>query len=287
MSIPQPIDDAQATLWNGPAGRAWVDAQALLDRLFLPFQDLLLEAIPLGASSQVLDIGCGTGAVTLAASQRLGMRGGCVGIDISESMIAAARARAGQRHASARYVLADAQTHAFEPQSFDLILSRFGVMFFGDPVAAFANLRSAAKPGAGLRLIAWRGAAENPFMTTAERAAAPLLPDLPARQPDAPGQFAFADPQRVHTILQDSGWTGIDIRPIDVACSLPEPDLIPYLTRLGPVGLHLQTADAASRERVIDTVRAAFEPFIQGADVRFSAACWMIGARSGGAALHG
>lgn len=283
MTTKPQTDDAQAALWNGPAGRAWVEAQAMLDRLFQPFQELLLETLPFDSARQVLDIGCGTGAITLAVSQRLGERGRCVGVDISEPMIAAARARAERQHASARYVLADAQTHAFAPQSFDLILSRFGVMFFSDPVAAFANLRRAAKPGAELRLIAWRAAAENPFMTTAERAAAPLLPNLPIRQAGVPGQFAFADPQKVQAILQDGGWNEIDIRAIDVPCSLPEPDLIPYLSRLGPVGMSLQTADEATREQVIETVRAAFEPFVHGAEVRFSAACWMIGARSGGA----
>lgn len=283
MTTKPQTDDAQAALWNGSAGRAWVEAQTMLDRLFQPFQELLLETVPFGAAGQALDIGCGTGAITLAVSQRLGEQGRCVGVDISEPMIAAARARAERLHASARYVLADAQTHAFAPQSFDLILSRFGVMFFSDPVAAFANLRRAAKPGAELRLIAWRAAAENPFMTTAERAAAPLLPNLPIRQPGAPGQFAFADRQKVQAILQDSGWSEIDIRPIDVPCALPEPDLIPYLSRLGPVGMSLQTADDTTREQVIDTVRAAFGPFVLGAEVRFSAACWMIGARSGGA----
>jgi hypothetical protein len=95
-------------------------------------------------------------------------------------------------------------------------------MFFDDPVRAFANLRRAARDDAELRFIAWRSAAENPFMTTAERAAAPLLPNLPARPPDAPGQFAFADRRRVHAVLEDSGWTEIDIRPIDVPRTLSE-----------------------------------------------------------------
>jgi hypothetical protein len=132
-----------------------------------------------------------------------------------------------------------------------------------------------------LWFVAWRSAAENPFMTTAERAAAPLLPNLPARRPDAPGQFAFANGDRVSAILEESGWAGIDIRPIDVDCSLPEKELVGYLTRLGPVGLILQEADTRTRAHVIETVRVAFDPFVQGADVRFTAACWMVDARAG------
>jgi hypothetical protein len=161
-----------------------------------------------------------------------------------------------------------------------MIMSRFGVMFFEDSVRAFANLRRAARDDAELRFIAWRSAAENPFMTTAERAAAPLLPNLPARRPDGPGQFAFADRSRVHAILEDSGWTRIDIQPIDVACTLPEKELLGYVTRLGPVGLILHEVDDRTRTQVIEALRAAFDPYVHGADVRFTGACWMIGARA-------
>ena len=115
-------------------------------------------------------------------------------------------------------------------------------------------------------------------MTTAERAAAPLLPNLPARRPDAPGQFAFADRDRVARILEESGWAEIDIRPIDVPCTLPEKVLARYVTRLGPVGRILQEADEETRKRVIDAVRAAFDPYVEGAEVRFTAACWQIAA---------
>jgi ubiquinone/menaquinone biosynthesis C-methylase UbiE len=195
-------------------------------------------------------------------------------------MLTAARARAEREGTPASFIRANAQDHAFEPASFDMIISRFGVMFFDDFVQAFANLRRAAKDDAELRFIAWRSPSENPFMTTAERAAAPLLPNLPARQPDAPGQFAFADPRRVHRILEESGWTRIDIRPLDVPCTLPEKELVRYLTRLGPLGVILHEADERTRTQVIETVRTAFEPYVHGAEVRFTAACWMVGARA-------
>jgi SAM-dependent methyltransferase len=273
-------DDGQTKLWNGRAGSAWVDTQAVLDQMFEPFEDLLLEAVSTGSSGQVLDVGCGTGSTTLAVARQLGAKGHCIGIDISEPMIASARARAERENTPATFVCANAQIHAFEPASFDTIISRFGVMFFHDSVQAFANLRRAARDGAELRFIAWRSAAENPFMTTAERVAAPLLPNLPARRPDAPGQFAFADRLRVHRILVGSGWAEIDIRPIDVTCTFPEKELVRYLTRLGPVGLALQEANDRTRTRIIETLRAAFDPYVHGTEVRFTAACWMIGARA-------
>jgi hypothetical protein len=153
-------------------------------------------------------------------------------------------------------------------------------MFFDDFVRAFANLRRAAREGAELRLIVWRGPAENPFMTTAERAAAPLLPNIPPRRPDAPGQFAFADRARVERILEQSGWAEIDLQPIDVALAFSEKDLDLYLSRLGPLGRTLAGADEPTRTRVIATVRRAFDPYVHGDEVRFDAACCMIGARA-------
>jgi SAM-dependent methyltransferase len=274
-------DHQQAALWNGPAGHAWVDAQALLDRLFAPFADRLADAVLDGRPGTVLDVGCGTGGTTLAIARRIGEAGRCVGIDISEPMIAAARSRAAREGTAADFVRADAQRHAFEPASVATIVSRFGVMFFDEPVAAFANLRQAATDDARLRVVAWRSAADNPFMTAAERAAAPLLPGLPPRRADGPGQFAFADRGHVATVLDAAGWRGIDIQPIDVTCTMPEAALLPYATRLGPVGLFLQQADEPTRARVIEAMRAAFEPYVRDGEVRFTAACWMIAATSG------
>jgi len=276
------VDNEQARLWNGAAGRAWVDQQELLDQLFTPFQDLLVEAVSAASAVRVLDVGCGTGSTTLAIARQLGAKGRSLGIDISEPMISAAQVRAECEGSSASFLCADAQTHAFAPAGFDMIVSRFGVMFFDDSVHAFANLRRAASDDAALRFIAWRSAAENPFMTTAERAAAPLLPGLPARQPGAPGQFAFADSRRVQDILEEAGWSQIDIRPIDVVCTMPEKALVPYVTRLGPVGLILQQADKQIRTQVVETVRAAFDPFVHGTEVRFTAACWMVAACTSG-----
>ncbi|MGW6010087.1 class I SAM-dependent methyltransferase [Streptomyces sp. NPDC055210] len=285
IDITHGTDNEQAARWNGTAGRAWVESRAVLDELFRPFEDLLVEAAVAERANRVLDVGCGTGSTTLAVARRLGARGRCVGVDLSEPMITVARTRAEQEGGeegtrAASFVLADAQDHAFEPGSFDLVVSRFGVMFFNDSVKACTNLRRAVRDDAGLRFITWRGPAENPFMTTAERAAAPFLPDLPARRPDGPGQFAFADPGRVRLVLEESGWTGVDIQPLDVDCTLPESELVPYFTRLGPLGLVLREADERTRTDLVETVRAAFDPYVRGAEVRFTAACWTVGARA-------
>jgi SAM-dependent methyltransferase len=255
-----------------------VDRQASLDRLFEPFERLLAAKAAERSAQHVLDVGCGTGATTLAIAQRLGPPAVCTGVDISDPMIALARERAAREHLNARFITADAQTHAFAPDAFDFVVSRFGVMFFEDPHAAFTNLHRAATTDAQLALIAWRSAADNPFMTAAERAAAPYLPALPARKPDEPGQFGFADASRVRAILSHAGWNDVGVQPLDVACTLPASELDAYVTKLGPLGRVLGDLDERTRVEVLKEVRAAFAPYVHGTEVRFNAACWLISA---------
>jgi SAM-dependent methyltransferase len=256
----------QKARWNKTAGNAWVDSQAMMDRLLGPLVAPLVD----GIGGRVLDVGCGTGQTTLAAVEQGAQ---AVGIDISTPMIEAARVRTD----AAEFVVADAQTHPFAPASFDLVISRFGVMFFDDAVAAFANL---AHAGRALRVIVWRTAEENSFMTTAERAAKPLLPDLPPRDPDGPGQFALGDADKVRAILTQAGWSDVDLQPLDAECTLPVSELEGYLTRLGPVGMALSDVDDTTKARVVEVLRPAFAPYVHGDDVRFTAACWLITANS-------
>jgi SAM-dependent methyltransferase len=277
MSHPDQPNRDQAALWNDAAGRTWVELRDVLDRIMAPFGALLVEEAFPGEGAHVLDIGCGAGATTIAMARRLGSAGSCLGVDISGPLVTAARARAAAEGLdTAAFVQSDAQVHPFEPGGFDAVISRFGVMFFDDPEAAFANVRSAARRGAKLTAIVWRGPADNPFLTLAARTAAPHLPPLPAPGPDDPGQFAFADPERVRRILAASGWSEIDIAPADVPCSVTEADLSAYITRLGPVGQALRDADESTHARVADLLHAAYAPLIRDGVADFTAACWLV-----------
>jgi len=267
----------QAALWNGPSGEAWVEMQRVLDEALAPFGTLLLEQALHAGPSRILDIGCGGGSTTLLAARRVGPTGSCVGVDISGPLIAVAQEKAlSSGLGNVTFVHADAQTHPFEPNTFDAVISRFGVMFFEDPVAAFANIRRATSRDAALTFVVWRSPAENPFMTTAARAAAPLLPSLPMPDPEAPGQFGFADADRVRRILTASGWRALDIRPVDVACQIAERDLLAYVTKLGPVGLALKDVDDSTRTKVVTAVHAAFAPSVKEGAARFNGACWLV-----------
>lgn len=269
------MNSEQALLWNGSAGRAWAELQELLDGMYQPFEPLLAGALQ-GTERQVLDVGCGAGATTLALARALGARGRCLGVDIAAPLIARARERAARAAANADFVCADAASYPFDARGVDLVVSRFGVMFFDDPVAAFANLRRAARPGARLDIVAWRSPGDNPFMTAAERAAQDFLPPLPARELDAPGQFAFARRERIAGILAGSGWKGADIAALDVACRFPAHALPHYLARMGPIGRLLQEMDDAAREALMPVLSRAFAPYVHGEEVRFVAACWRV-----------
>lgn len=272
---------AQEKAWNGESGRTWVTLQPVLDRTYRPIEDLLVDWVAAAApepGSRLLDIGCGTGATTLALAQRLGPDVHCTGFDISAPMIDAAAARGRSRPSPPDFVVGDAQTYPFPPAVFDVLVSRFGVMFFDDPVAAFTNLRRATRKGGRLAFVCWRHLDENPFMGTAERIAAPLLPDLPPRLSGQPGPVAFADPQRLQFILDASGWAPSAVTPIDVVCTMPETDLMPYVTQMGPVGRMLPGLDARLRGLVVTALRDAYEEFVDGTEVRYTAACWLVNA---------
>lgn len=269
----------QEQLWNGPAADAWLTMQDTLDQLFQPFETSLVEAVEEEGASHVLDIGCGTGATTIAIGRAIASRGHATGADLSAPMIDLAKQRAELCGVDARFIAGDASRIAVDAP-FDMAASRFGIMFFDDPVAAFARIRALLLPDAPLTAFAWRSPGENPFMTCAERASAPMLPPLPSQQPDAPGQFAFADPNRVRTILTDAGWSHAVLTPFDAECTMPVAALDAYLLHMGRVGIVLKQLDDASRATILTQLRQAFMSFVDGDFVRFTAACWRIEARA-------
>lgn len=248
-----------------------------MDHVLRPFQDRLVAAVAGRSDQKVLDVGCGTGAVALAIAR--GRPAATVtGVDISAPMLTVAQTQAHAAGLDIHFLLADAENHDFPADGFDMVVSRFGVMFFSRPVTAFTNLRRATRPGGRLCFFAWRSVAENLFMSLAEKAAAPFLPPLPPRQPDAPGQFAFARRDHVLEILGVSGWNNIDIAPADMECRLPAAWLPTYLSRFGPLGRAMQGLAPERHQEVMAHLLAAFAPFIQADEVCFTAACWEVNA---------
>ena len=272
-------DQDMAAYWDR-AGKVWVEQQGLLDRIYQPIARAVVEAADLRNGEAVLDVGCGAGATTFEAAWRVGPQGRAVGVDISPALVELARRRAGEDGLEGvAFLLADAQTHVFTGE-FDAIVSRFGVMFFPDPVAAFANLRTALKPGGRLAFACWRGPEDNAIATVPLEAAAPFLPEIPKFQKDAPGRFGFADPDRVRAILEASGWRDVVIAPLDDPTPVSADELLTMSLRVGPLNPILAGRDETLREAVGAAVTAALEPYVKDGVAQMNSACWLVTAKA-------
>jgi len=269
----EPANAQQVAYWNESAGPTWADLQAPLDRQLAPLGRRAMAELDLGPGKRVLDIGCGAGATTLdlAASGAEAL-----GVDISHVLLDAARRRAAG-DSLARFLEADAQTHPFEPASFDAVFSRFGVMFFADPAAAFANIRRAMKPGGRLAFVCWRTPAENPIMSLPMMAALTHVDSPPTPpEPGAPGPFAFADPERVRAILTAAGFQDIEVTPHEADIGPGDLDTTLGLAlKVGPLGALLRE-NPDKRDAVIAAVRAALAPFDGPDGVKLGSATWIV-----------
>lgn len=263
--------------WNDAGGNAWVEHQGLLDRLNQPVGDIVAGRADPGAGARVLDVGCGAGATTLDMARRIGPDGLAVGVDVSEPLLELGRQRArAEAVANVDFVRADAGTHDFGEGTFDAAISRYGVMFFEDPDAAFANLRRAMRPGGGLTFACWRSAAENPLTLVPLEAAAPFLPEPPRAPTDGPGRFAFADADRVRGVLERSGWRRVAIEAIDVETPLSLDELTTLSLQLGLLATLLPQQDEGVRERIGEAVAARLESYVEDGRVPMTAACWLV-----------
>jgi SAM-dependent methyltransferase len=271
----------QTTYWNEQGGLTWAELSALLDRQIEGVGRRAMEALAPRPGERLLDVGCGCGQTTLALAARVSPGGDVIGLDISRPMLEVARRRAAQDGvANIRFLEADAQTTAFEPAAFDGVYSRFGVMFFADPEAAFRNLLGALKPGGRLGFVCWRSLAENPWMTAPlAAAAAHMPPGPPPSDPDAPGPFAFADAERGRRILAAAGFTDIELTPVQAPIggnSLP--DSVTVALRVGPLGARLRE-NPELRPKVVEAVRDALAPSLRDGEVWMAGAVWVVTAR--------
>lgn len=269
-----------ASFWNDAGGRAWVELQDLLERLNAPIGEAVVSGAFPGPGGRVLDVGCGSGATTLEMARRLGPSGRSVGIDVSGPLLEAARRQAtADGVQGVEFVQADAQTHDFGPGAFDAVMSRYGVMFFADPDAAFGNLRRALKPDGRLVFACWRGPEENPISQETLAAARPFLGEMPPMAKDGGGRFAFADPARVRGILERSGWREIDIAPLDAPTPLSFDEAMRLSLELGVLGPLLGQASEEVRAKVREAVAEALKAHLRDGMVRMTAACWLVTAR--------
>jgi SAM-dependent methyltransferase len=276
---------AQAEYWSCVAGPKWTDNQEHQDQVLRPVSDRLIAAAEPKPGDRVVDVGCGCGATTIDFAARVSPGGEALGLDISEPMLARARERA-LPNASITFELADATVYDFERHEVDLIVSRFGVMFFADPAKSFANLRRGLKAGGRLAFACWREAKQNPFFILPLREAAKHAPPLPETNPEDPGPFAFASEARVRRILTDVGFADIVLTPhdleLDIAIGRGLETAVAAATTIGPTSRMLDGQSEAVRAAATADIRKALAAHARGESVPLGAAIWIVTATNPG-----
>jgi SAM-dependent methyltransferase len=272
--------------WNGDSGDRWAANLTRLDLMLEDFGSAAIAAADAQPGEQILDIGCGSGTSTFTLAQQVGPAGHVLGVDISEQLVEIARA-AVPDGAPVAFRCADAATAALPRGRFDILFSRFGVMFFDDPVAAFRHMRAALKPGGRMAFICWRGAQENDWVRLPMAAIRDIVQPAPS-DPDAPGPFAFGDRQRLADILAAAGFTAIDIAPFDTTLSYGRgatreaaiDDALDMAFQVGPLSRALADQPDAVRASASDAVRAAFAGRPGETSVLIDGAAWIVTARN-------
>jgi SAM-dependent methyltransferase len=274
----------QVEYWNGKVGETWVKMQDRMDRALTPVTAALLSLAAPQPGEDVLDIGCGSGETTLALAGAVGDDGRAIGVDISEPLLARARARAEELLSAADFIAADAASYRDDP-GFDLIISRFGVMFFADPVAAFSNIHALAAPDGRLCFACWQPPADNGWATFPMTTLAPLLPSQPAASPHAPGPFAFSDPERVHAILVAAGWTDIAFHALPFTMMIgdgcdPVAAAVDFNLRIGPAARAIRDAGREIEPAARAALAAALAHHESDGAVGLPGAVWLVSARA-------
>jgi len=272
-------NEDQIAYWNGPGGQHWTDRQQVQDAMLAPVSDILIERAKARAGERIVDVGCGCGATTIALGQTVGPTGHVFGIDISAPMLARAR-QVAPAGLPIDFVLADATIYPFDVGSFDLLVSRFGVMFFAQPAVSFANIRKALRPSGRLAFACWREPRENPWMMTSLQAAYKHVPKLPQLGPEDPGPFAFASEARVVGILSEAGFSGIAMEPcnlsLDVAVGRGLDAAVEGALEIGPASRALEGHPPDVRAAAANSIREALAPFARGQAVPLSASIWIV-----------
>jgi SAM-dependent methyltransferase len=273
----------QIEYWNGQTGEKWVDAQEKLDPALEPVGLAAMDIVGVNRGEKVIDLGCGCGATSLALAERVGPMGSVLGVDISTAMLHRAAQRAAERSMGhVTFANADASNYRFEEKAFDLAYSRFGVMFFRNPVEAFANIRRALRADGRLGFVCWQPLNRNQWTTLPRDIALRHVAPPEPPHPHDPGPFAFADPERVTGILTDAGFGDIAVNSHETQMrnSGTVDEVTHFLTYFGPASRLLAEADEATKQAVERDVREEVVARHDGSGLSLDAAMWIVTARA-------
>ncbi len=269
----------QIAYWNGPGGQRWTDRQQMQDIMLAPVADILIDRASVKPGERIIDVGCGCGAIAIALAAKTGPGGHVLGIDVSAPMLQRAR-QVVPKDAPVDFVLADATVYPFEPASADLLVSRFGVMFFAEPAVSFANMRKALRPSGRVTFVCWREPRDNPWLMAPLQAVYQHVPKLPPLGPEDPGPFSFASEQRVRRILSEAGFSGVTMEPhdfaLDIAIGRGLDAAVESALEIGPASRALEGQPAELHEASKHSIREALAPFAKGPSVSLPAAIWIV-----------
>ena len=273
-------NEQQIEYWNGRAGQRWAAQQERIDWNLAEITEAVIPFARAKPGEHILDIGCGCGTATLMLARAVGPNGSVAGVDISAPMLAVARARAHSGQADIPFIEADASVYDFQP-TFDLVFSRFGVMFFADPFAAFANIHKAVAPKGRLAFVCWRSMPDNMWAAAPFAAAKHLLPPQEAPDPHAPGPFAFADGARLTDILSRAGFHDVALTKFDGAMNMGDTaaEAANEALNIGPLARAAAELDDAARAKILDVVATAMQKFATPRGIAPAAACWLVSAK--------
>lgn len=269
-------NNPEAEYWNNEGGERWVRYIDRLETLAGAFSPRLFQGLEIRAGEKVLDIGCGGGPTSAAYAEATGPSGEVLGLDISQTILKVARERFANV-ANLKFITADAGSHSFDKNNFDVVTSRFGVMFFPDPISAFTNIRKALKPSARLGFMCWRGIKENPWMAAPAAAAFTILPRPEKPKPGTPGPFSLSEPARIHEVLEGAGFSNIECQKVEEGVNLGSvEEALETLCNLGPAAATLREAASPERERALSAMREVLVASDTSAGVTMQGATWLV-----------
>ena len=272
----------QIAYWNGPGGQHWADRQQAQDVVLGPVSEVLIDRASPRTGERIVDVGCGCGATAVALAHQVGPTGHVLGVDISGPMLARGR-QVAPAGLPVEFVLADATVHPFEPAGFDLLVSRFGVMFFAEPARSFANLHRGLRPSGRLAFACWRDPRENPFFMAPLQAAYKHVPKLPQLGPEDPGPFSFASEARVRRILGEAGFSGVEMEPcnlaLDIAIGRGLDTAVQSALEIGPAARALAEQPPDVVAAATDSIREALAVYLRGQSVPLPASIWIVTAQ--------
>jgi len=265
----------QIAYWNGSAGANWVESYPIIDSLLEPLSTAAIERANAEAGERVIDVGCGCGSTSI----RLAESGATVrGIDISAAMVEEANRRASAIP-NLSFDEADASVEPYEAEH-ALVFSRFGVMFFADPVAAFANLRTALAPGGRMVFLCWQTPMVNPWVAIPGQIVQALQPPAEAPDPYAPGPFSLAEEGHLRTVLTEAGFGEVSVESVDreITMGANLDETMAFQSRIGPLSSYLAENDPEAGQQAVSAVRDALTQFESPDGVRMMAAAWLVSA---------